>query len=166
MTEAELSILDLFYRLERQPNSQVARLRELIYQLRIVSTSEKNRLVTELNRELQSYKWVRHVRRTPDGYRTVLLPAMGNASSEQGAVCTLVNLIDNPRELSRLRRCEWCGAWLYGGRKFCDNGGVCKQRAWDSKPENRKSKNEYMRDYYERNYSSSRRRAKKRKSAL
>jgi len=104
----------------------------------------------ELNDILKSYTWVRRVYQTADGYRAILFPEQEHRDEleQYRGVWVLLNLMERPKDLMRLRRCadESCRAWMYGGKKFCSDR--CKQHAYDSKPENRESKREYMRRYY------------------
>lgn len=73
---------------------------------------------------------------------------------EYVAVRKLLELLEKPKGLDRLYRCGFCRKTLLArtnkGRppEFCPDT-TCKQLNHDRKPENKKNKSEYMKEYYE-----------------
>ena len=68
---------------------------------------------------------------------------------EYAAVSCLLESVKDGREALRLRRCSVCAKWLYAVRAdqvFC--GSACRQRRYDTEPERRREKLEYMRKRY------------------
>jgi hypothetical protein len=117
-------------------------------------------LISELNPLLGHYRWTTHalVSRTPEGYRAVFRqrPEGNNLSREDAweyeAVANLLDITRYPGALARLRQCgnQECRRWLFTPkgktRQFCNN--LCKQRRFDSDPEQREKKRNKMRENY------------------
>lgn len=70
---------------------------------------------------------------------------------ERQAIHAFLDELQESTTMSRLSRCESCRRFLVGKtrvpKRFCDQ--KCKQRAFDSKPENRANKQRKMRENYE-----------------
>lgn len=114
-----------------------------------------------LNRLLSGYEWRVIVTPSAEGLRPVFQPPKGSRLTgddgwEHGAVSQLLSMFQFSGVLARLSRCENCRQFLVGKKstrkQYCD-GGQCKQKAYESKPENRLKKRETMR----RNYATARR---------
>jgi len=75
-----------------------------------------------------------------------------NSETEADAVLRVLLLAQNGN-IHRVRECVDCGGWFYARfshARFCSN--KCQQRNYRQSPEWRKHRNEYMRDYYSRQY--------------
>lgn len=155
---------DIFARIETGPETaqskRVERVLELLSRLgENPKGIDRVKITSELLSLLRRYRWVTHalVSPTSEGYRAVFRrePHGQNLSRGDGweytSVGTLLDLVQIPGAISKLRRCanKDCGKWLFvvqGKRRFCDNN--CKQHHFDSDEDHRREKRKYMRDYY------------------
>jgi hypothetical protein len=158
----------IFERLENgrktEQSKRVGRILELLSSLgQNPRGLEAANVTSELWHLLGRFRWVSraHISRTAEGYRAIFrrVPEEEHLSHadkwEYDAVANLLEITDQPGALSRLRQCgnPECRRWLFTPkgktRQFCDNKNVCKQRAFDSDPEQRETKRVYMSKRYE-----------------
>lgn len=119
-------------------------------------------ITATLHHLLGRYRWITRalISPTPEGYRAIFRrePEEKNLSREDEweyrAVRELLDITTMyPSALSRLRQCgnKECMRWLFTPhgktRQFCKND-TCKQRHFDSDPEQREKKRKYMRGRY------------------
>jgi hypothetical protein len=165
--EREPELWAIFGRLENEratPQSdRVGRILELLSRLgekpdRMAAV----KITSELRHLLDRYRWITRalISPTTEGYRAIFRrePKEKNLSREDEweyeAVRELLDITTRyPGALSRLRQCgnKECRRWLFTPwgktRQFCKND-ICKQRHFDSDPEQREKKREYMQKRY------------------
>jgi hypothetical protein len=151
----------IWERLEAKPDSRQSRRVRHILDLLIdlkehLGTVGALPVLAALREPIDRYTWVNQIAVSSTGVH-VGVRGVGNLSEddlwEHGAVHKLLELIQKPKGISRLRRCQMCEKVFVAndrgrGRIFCTD--ACKQRNYDSDPKTRKDKLAYMRDYYER----------------
>jgi hypothetical protein len=171
-TEKPLSFVEcapelwaIFGRLENgRETDQSKRVRRILELLSSLGDNSRGmdavKVTSELHHLLGHYRWVTHVWISPTtgGYRAIFRQEPGgkNLSREDeweyAAVADLLDITRYPGALSRLRQCgnPECRRWLFTpkGKTRQSCNGVCKQRRFDSDPEQKKKKRKYMRDYY------------------
>jgi hypothetical protein len=146
---------------ETRQSERVRRILELLSSLgENPRGTDAVKATAELYHLLDHYRWITRaqVSLTTEGYRAIFRrePEGKNLSPEDEweykAVADLLDITHYPGALSRLRQCgnKECRRWLFTPkgkpRQSCD--GVCKQRRFDSDPEQQEKKRKYMRDYY------------------
>lgn len=164
--ESAPELWSIFERIENGlETAQSRRVRRILELLNLLGENphgmDEVKAISELGALLRRYVWVTHakVSRTKEGYRAIFRQEPEGAKLsredvwEYEAVKMLLDLANSPDALSRLRRCRNgdCRKWLFvvsGKRRFCDNGGVCKQHHFDSDEKQREKKRVYMRKYY------------------
>ena len=165
LVECAPELWAIFGRLEGRketPHSKrVSRILELLSRLgENPRGTDAMKVTSELRELLGRYRWVTHAHISPtrEGYRAIFRqePEAKNPSREEEweyeAVRDLLDITRYPGALSRLRQCgnTECRRWLFTPkgktRQFCND--ICKQRHFDSDPEQREKKRKYMRDYY------------------
>jgi hypothetical protein len=156
----EVLLHHILGRLNAEPNSpqhkRVRRILDLLLDLKEQEgTYGAVQTLRELEKPLSRYRWAYRVAATTRGVR-VHLGGIGLEEKdfwEYGAVKTILELIQKPKGMERLRRCDFCGEPFFietmKGRRpqFCP-GTTCKQQNYENKPENREKKRAYMRQYY------------------
>jgi hypothetical protein len=150
----------LLFRLSNQPHTpqsrrRVARIWQVLGLVRRLGeplpNREKTMIALELDRSLQASRWLRRVSMTKEGVRTFFVPNRNNPSPddawEHEAVNDLVELLNYPDVLARIRECP-CGKLFFrvGRKKF--HHPNCKQNHYDSDPERREEHREKMRKVY------------------
>ena len=118
-----------------------------------LNNQEEMVLFTRLRNALSTYRWSVRLGRTSEGLHAVHQMAdkyaAGMSDGDRWEYTTIGFLLDSlPRlgERPRIRRCADCNQWFFaknGKRVFC--GDNCKQHNYDSDPEERVKKREYMR---------------------
>ena len=144
-------------RLERNPASahskRVKHILELLIQIR-ESLGSLGVLIplAELRPLLDRYRFM-YVLGVGHKIRAELGCAKANASQddfwEYGAVRTLLELIEEPGGLNRVRKCD-CGRLFFaeGRSDKTSCGNVCRQRKYDQDGQRRETKRSYMRQRY------------------
>jgi hypothetical protein len=151
----------IWERLEAKPDSpqsrRVRHILDLFLDLKErIGTVGALPVLAALRDPIHRYKWVNQIAVSSTGVH-VGVRGVGNLSEddlwEHGAVHKLLDLIQKPKGLGRLRRCGMCPRVFVAndrgrGRLFCTD--ACKQRNYDSDPKTREDKLAYMRNYYVR----------------
>ena len=117
-----------------------------------VGTYGAIQILAELREPIDRYRF-KYQLRVGSRVRAGLGTADENASQEDlwecGAVLTVLQLLDQPDGLDRVRKCE-CGSLFFAARrsdqKHC--GNLCRQRSNDRDPEKRARKLAYMKERY------------------
>jgi hypothetical protein len=150
---------ELFSTLRKHPDKQQSKNVECILDLlsRLGDKGAAARVVTELRKALKDYRWGIQVTPTLQGFRTVLFAAdrgtlLKDDEWEYRTVGFLLSLLhDDPKALSRLRRCAdaECKKWLYvsGRQRFCDRN--CKQHHFETDPAKHAEKLARMKRLYD-----------------
>lgn len=144
---------------ERPQSQNVERVLELMSRFRDdLSTREKMTIFTRLRLTLGTYRWAVRLGATRKGFHVVHEMASkyekGSSDADRWEYSTISLLIDVLPYLGkwpRIRRCAdaACRQWFFAAKRedqeFC--GVNCKQHHYDSDPQIRTQKREYMRNY-------------------
>lgn len=111
--------------------------------------------LSELRTILAAYQWTKDVHYSRDGFRVDTYPGKRGLSRESEweykAISDLLDLAGYPNALSRIRKCDVCGKWLFdasrpGKQRFCS--GRCKQYKYDNDPVRQEQHRANMRRLY------------------
>jgi hypothetical protein len=150
----------IFERIREYPeNPQSKRVEEILEMLSRwregARSLEKAQVLARLNRLLSDYRWAFMASLSKQGLMTFPFAAdRGRLSKDDqwgyAAIGTLLQLVPYLGKQSRIRRCanKECREWMFAGNnKKLFHSGTCRQRAYDSKPENRERKKKYSKDH-------------------
>lgn len=151
---------EILTRIRTHPDRQSKRVEavlELMSRFRAdLSTREKMTIFTRLRLILETYRWTVSIRPKPEGFHVVHVMANkyeeGTSEADRWEHETIGLLLDRLPYLGkrpRIRRCAdtACAQWFFAAKRedqeFCC--GTCRQHHYDSNPEMRRKKREYMR---------------------